>query len=262
MPELPDVAAFKMYLDSTSLKQTIEKTHVTDNRILKGITEKKLQSVTKNQSWDHSRRHGKYIFAHFDDRKAVILHFGMTGYLDYSHDGEFPKFARVIFDFDNGYHLGYISKRMLGQVSYTDNVERFIQDEQLGLDALDEQLTESRFHEIVAGKKTSLKNMLMDQTTIAGIGNVYADEILFHSRLHPKTKTNQLEESTITNLYNNMITVLKEMAECFIQNKQISDRYLLAHRDEKDSCPRCGRRIEKIKINNRSSYICPNCQEL
>ncbi|MBY8986347.1 MAG: DNA-formamidopyrimidine glycosylase, partial [Candidatus Lokiarchaeota archaeon] len=134
MPELPEVETFKRYLDKTSLKQLIKKVIVTDNRILK-IDESYLKASLKDKRFESSIRHGKYLFVSLNPR-YLIMHFGMTGDLEYYNKKEDqPKFSKVIFQFNNDFNLAYISTRMFGKLDIVDSVEEFIKIKKIGLDA-------------------------------------------------------------------------------------------------------------------------------
>ena len=116
MPELPEVTGFKRYLDSFGLRQRIRKTSVLDGRILDGLSARQLQARLRGAELECTTRHGKYVFARVSRGGWLVLHFGMSGHLRYygrDADGP-PRFARVIWSFDNGSHLAYLSPRMLG----------------------------------------------------------------------------------------------------------------------------------------------------
>jgi formamidopyrimidine-DNA glycosylase len=117
MPELPDIQVFKHYLDATSLRQTISGVKVTRDRILAGVSPRRLATALKHQAFCGSRRHGKYLAVALDDGQQMVLHFGMTGCLYYvQRDEPDSAYARMIVTFDNGHRLDYDNKRMLGRV--------------------------------------------------------------------------------------------------------------------------------------------------
>ena len=117
----------------------------------------------------------------------------MTGSLVYFGEGsDDPPYDRVRFDFEGDRHLAYVNRRMLGRVGLADDAEEFIRAEELGPDALDPAFDLEAFNRAIEGRRRDVKSVLMDQTLIAGIGNIYADEILFQSCLHPKTAVTSL----------------------------------------------------------------------
>ncbi|GAH49220.1 unnamed protein product, partial [marine sediment metagenome] len=201
MPELPEVETFKRYLDRTSLKQVIKDVQVIDNRIL-DTEEKKLGKFLKAKRFESSTRHGKYLLVYLNPQ-YLVMHFGMSGDLEYYDDKEEPpKFSKVIFQFTNGFNLAYISIRMFGKVSVANSLEEFIENKKLGPDAY--KMTLEEFQKAVQRRSAIAKNALLNQSFIAGVGNIYSDEILFRTKIHPKTNINSLSEGKVKELYANI----------------------------------------------------------
>lgn len=155
--------------------------------------------------------------------------------------------------------MHYISKRKLGHVKYVDEIEDFIKENEIGPDAL--ELTESEFISKLKEKKSMIKSALMDQSVVSGIGNVYADEILFQSKVHPKQKTTGLTDKTWKELHKNTQKVLKKAIEKEADVSKLPKSYLLPNREEGNDCPKCDGKIEQIKISGRTGYYCPSCQK-
>lgn len=101
----------------------------------------------------------------------------------------------------------------------------------------------------------------MDQNMIAGIGNVYSDEILYQCKIHPETKTTELDEDQIKDLYNSMHRIFKTSINNNADPDEMPDRYLISHRSEEEDCPECGGKVKRIEVSGRGCFICPNCQE-
>ena len=182
MPELPDVEVFKRYLDATSLHQEIEEVDVRTRQLLENTSIRHLRRGLEGRRFESTRRHGKNLFAGLDDGDWLLLHFGMTGDLAYfKHIEDDPQYDRLLLTFANGYHLAYVSQRKLGELALIEGVDEFVEQKDLGPDALND-LGRDTFEEIVAGRRAMAKSLLMDQQTIAGIGNVYSDEILFQAQ--------------------------------------------------------------------------------
>lgn len=121
MPELPDVEVLKKYLDSTSLHQKIENVKVESKQVLKSISPQELKSELTGHEFASTKRHGKFMFVELDNHKWLVLHFGMTGDLQYyKKEDKEPEYRLLEFDFSNGYHLAYIMTRKLGEVRVTD----------------------------------------------------------------------------------------------------------------------------------------------
>ena len=262
MPELPDVETFRRYLNATALHQVIARSEITDKRMLHGISAETLQERLNGRRFESTCRHGKYLFTELDEHGWLLLHFGMTGELHYgkTESGD-PKYVSLLVRFDNDYTLAYCNKRRLGRIGLTDDPKAFIQDEGLGIDALDEALDADRFVDLLAVRRGILKPALMDQQCIAGIGNIYLDEILFQAGLHPGLKMEQLDEKSLRRLHRTMRRVLRVAIRHQARVDELPRAYLLPHREAGGSCPRCGGTIRKQTISGRSSYFCPTCQQ-
>ncbi|MFX0145547.1 MAG: DNA-formamidopyrimidine glycosylase [Candidatus Hodarchaeota archaeon] len=258
MPELPEVETFKRYLDKTSLNQTIESLKVMDNRVL-NVDEEDLKRFVINNKFESSIRHGKYLLVNLG-QGYLIMHFGMTGDLEYyNKKEEDPKYSKVIFHFNNGFNLSYTSQRMFGKIDIANSVEDFIEKKKLGPDGFKMSLDE--FKNALKRRNALIKNALMNQSFVAGIGNIYSDEILFKTNLHPKFKIDRLDESKTKELFDN----IKEVLEFGINKEgdlsSYPHHFLIPHRKKKENCPKCNHNIEFIEISGRHSYFCPNCQK-
>ncbi|MGA8853002.1 MAG: zinc finger domain-containing protein, partial [Christiangramia sp.] len=122
--------------------------------------------------------------------------------------------------------------------------------------------SKKEFLELFEKKKGSIKTALMDQSFIAGLGNLYVDEILYHSGIHPKSKVENLSEKDLSAMYNNMVEVLETVTKSKTEGTKIPDTYLRPHRTEGEDCPNGKGKIEMIKVGGRSTYFCPECQEV
>jgi formamidopyrimidine-DNA glycosylase len=263
MPELPDLEGFRQYCDATSLHQRITQTSILDQRILSHVTPQLLSRRLKDAQLQSTCRHGKFLFVSVSEGGWLVMHFGMTGELHYERaEGDLPDYARVVFCFENNHRLVYRCRRMLGQVSFTSDLDGFIEDQQLGPDALADALDKRRFREMPGERKGMLKSLLMDQSVVAGLGNVWSDEILFQAKLHPKQKSDDMTERQIDQLYNTMRRVLKKGAVQGGNVRKLPRSWLLPRREEGQSCPRCDGELRKIRAGGRSAVICPACQKL
>jgi formamidopyrimidine-DNA glycosylase len=263
MPELPDVETYKRYFDRTALHKTVAGVRVGDERILRGISAQSIRRKLKGRRLDSTRRHGKHLLVGLDENGWLTFHFGMTGRFRYFKDADQdPKYDRLRLDFDNGHHLAFECKRMLGRVGMADDADGFIKQRRLGPDAL--QLDQERFRELMSGRRGSIKAALMDQTLIAGIGNIYSDEMLFLAKINPKLSVNALGDRRLSSLYRAMRKVLQTAIKEGAGSEEFSERlprsYLLHSRKEGATCPRCGGRIRSTKAAGRTAYYCPDCQ--
>ena len=265
MPELPDVELYRRYLDAHARDRTIARVAVSDARILGDLSAKTFIAALEGNRFEGSRRHGKHLLVQLARDGWLTLHFGMTGSLAYfERAADDPPYDRVHLEFANGGHLAYVNRRMLGRVGLADDADAFVQSEELGPDALDPAFDVTAFATALEGRRRDVKSVLMEQQLIAGIGNIYADEILFQARLHPKTAAAALDDRQRAALFEQIRTVLKTAIDCGAGAEQFLDRlpddYLLPHRDKGGKCPRCGQPIVTLKSAGRTSYFCPRCQ--
>lgn len=265
MPELPDVESFKRYLDATSLHKKIDEVHVGSAKVLRGISGRRLKDALRGRSMEGTSRRGKHLFAALDDGRWLTLHFGMTGRLAYfkSLDDD-PKHDRLRLDFENGYHLAFDDQRLFGRVGLIDDLDAFVAGKKLGPDAMDRSLDQDAFLKLMEGKGGGIKAALMDQSLLAGIGNIYADEILFQAKLHPDARVQDLSTDALRKLYKTMRRVLQVAIDRGAGSEDLVNRlpktYLFPHREAGESCPRCRGTIKTIKRAGRTSYYCPRCQ--
>ncbi len=269
MPELPSLEIFKQYFNSTSLHQKIKEINVHNPEILVNITENDLKEFL-NRYFVSSSRYGKYLFASSSDStlsdndliedKFLVFHFGMTGFFKYHSFNEgFSPHSRISFVFEKGNVLDFEDPRKFGKISISENISDFINKKNLGPDALEIDLPS--FKKLLQKRKGQIKPLLMNQQFLAGIGNLYADEILFQSGIHPLKKANQIENGEQDRLYNNMVWVLKKAIEFNDSPCNFPENFLLAHRYPKGECPN-GKKLDIITVGGRTTYYCPGRQKL
>jgi formamidopyrimidine-DNA glycosylase len=188
------------------------------------------------------------------------MHFGMTGQLHYfKSTKKEPEHTRLLFYFDSGYQFAYDCQRLLGEVDIYDDPQQLINTKDLGPDAL--RLDFEAFQKKMDGRRGAIKTTLMNQQILAGIGNVYSDEILFQARLYPKTSVNELDGKTLRNIYQTMRDVLNTAIDCDAEPDQLPASYLIPHRESGAQCPHCEGKVEQIKFSGRHAYYCPHCQK-
>jgi formamidopyrimidine-DNA glycosylase len=265
MPELPDVEGFKRVLAKNALGKTINQVVVNDARILGKLPARTFVSRLNGAKLVEARRHGKHLMANVDRGGWLTLHFGMTGALQFVRkpDSE-PPFTRVRLDFADDGSLAYINKRMIGRVGLVEDAADFITAEKLGPDALDRRVDFAAFSAAVLGIKRDVKAVLMDQQVIAGIGNIYSDEILFQARINPAERMDKLIPSQLKHLFLEMRKVLRTAIACGAGSEQFTDRLptgsLLPERKKGGRCPRCRSGLKVFKLGGRTAYCCPRCQ--
>jgi formamidopyrimidine-DNA glycosylase len=260
MPELPEVETFKRYLDSTSLHQRIIGVEVRDAYVLKRVSARELTNRLKGRRFENSRRHGKHLFVRAGDELWLRLHFGMTGSLEYLKcDKKAPRTARVIFRFAGNCHLAFDDQRKFGEIELIKDMGEFLQRRGLGPDALDVGL--SKFKAIFRTHRGAVKTILLTQKLIAGIGNLYADEILFRARMHPATEAASLSDKDLTRLFRATRYVLGRSIALKTDFNRLPKSWLLTRRGKRGRCPRCGRALKSATIGGRTAWFCVHCQK-
>jgi formamidopyrimidine-DNA glycosylase len=260
MPELPDVETFKRYFDATSLHQRILAVDVRNAYVLKGVSKRELAEQLEGRCFESSCRHGKHLFVRANADLWLRLHFGMTGSLSYSKDNkDEPPHTRVLFTFEKGGRLAFDDQRMFGEVGLLKDVREFLKKRGLGPDALDVDLAE--FKKILGKRRGAVKSILLNQKLIAGIGNIYADEILFRGHMHPATEVSRLDHKTLAKLFRAMRYILQRAIKAKADVNHMPRLWLLPHRAKGGKCPRCGRELKSAKIGGRTAWFCAHCQK-
>ncbi|AVR45149.1 formamidopyrimidine-DNA glycosylase [Christiangramia fulva] len=258
MPELPEVSYFKKYVDSTALHKKIAKIEFPEKKILQDSPQA-ISRALKDAEFKSTRRIGKYLVFETDQDKVLVFHFGMTGKFEYSHEAEPPDHSRLIIHFKDNSKLFFVCPRKFGKVYLANGFEDFKKEHKLGTDAMD--LKKKEFMELLDGKKGSIKSALMDQHIIAGIGNLYSDEVLFQSKIHPKSSIAKLSEEEKGEIYKNIGKVLERVTKTRMEGSKLPDSYLTRHREEGEDCPSCDGKIKLTKVSGRSTYYCSGCQK-
>jgi formamidopyrimidine-DNA glycosylase len=256
MPELPDVEGFRRVLDEHT-GEPIESVRVYDAGVLRGVSARRLGDALRGHRFEHPRRHGKWLLAPAEG-PVLMLHFGMTGSLSWHPEGE-PRHRhdRVVWRIDGG-ELRFRDMRKLQGVHLEPDrsrAERVLDD--LGPDAL--QVTRRRLGELLSGRRARLKTALTDQSLIAGLGNLLADEICWRARVAPLRGAADLDEADLDALHRAMRKVLRDSVEA--GRVPPRDTWLTGVRDEPDApCPRCGTLLSSRRVSGRRTVWCRNCQ--
>ncbi|MGD8377843.1 MAG: DNA-formamidopyrimidine glycosylase family protein [Acidobacteriota bacterium] len=260
MPELPDVQVFKEYLDATALHRRIRGVHLEDAEDVLRVSRQALASRLHGHELRSTRRHGKNLFVDVTADGWLLLHFGMTGHLRYYKRERHPTpdHARLRIDLSGGYELAYVNQRKLGTIDMLEDPDAFIRRKGLGPDALELDLR--GFRKALEGRRRTVKGVLMDQGTIAGIGNVYADEALFAAGVDPRIPAGRLDRDTVGSLHRAMRRVLRQAIEARVDPDTMPSGFLLPHREEGARCPRCRGRLRRAEVDGRATYFCPRHQ--
>ena len=260
MPELPEVVSFGRYLDKTSLNKKIKEVKVKSPQLLQNIEVNNFKEKLEGQRFKQTKRHGKYLFVQLSNDLWLILHFGMTGRLKYfKNSDEEPLYDRITFNFEDEGHLAFDDPRKFGKIHLINKIEDFIKEKRLGPDALNIGL--KTFKSLYKKRRGASKSALMNQHIMAGVGNIYSDEILYQAHVHPKTPFYTLNDNKIKNIFEIMKEVLQTSVNRQIHYQKLPDYYLISHRMKDGKCPNLNIKLETIKIAGRTSYYCPECQK-
>lgn len=257
MPELPEVETYTRYFAKHALGQAIARVEVRDGRILGEVRRETFVRKLKGRTFTGVRRHGKHLFASTDAKPWLHLHFGMTGDLAYSGDREGDaRFFRVVFHFRNAAWLAFEDMRLFGLVDLLDSPDAFIAAHRLGPDPLDPRFTFARFAALLEKRRGAIKSLLMSQDILAGLGNLYADEVLFQTGIHPRRPVPRLKQEEERAIFTAMRRILREAIRRHERGTVLPAAFLFQHRREGERCRRCGGTIRRTVVFGRTTYFC------
>lgn len=275
MPELPEVETVKEALNQTVKGQTIKDIELRYEPMVKNMSADEFKEKLINQTIQEVSRRGKYLVFHFDDYQ-LLSHLRMEGkYFYVDSDFELNPHVHVIFTLENGKRLLYQDTRKFGTYHLYDkaiDLETTAPFQVLGLEPFATEFTPSYVKEKIQNKKKPIKSLLLDQTVVCGLGNIYVDEVLYRARLHPLTSSSELTDKDIENVVKYTVEVLARAIELggttirtFRSSHGVSGTFqneLLVHQRKGENCYECHTPIEKIKVGGRGTYFCPTCQKL
>lgn len=261
MPELPEVETIREDFQGRFLGRKIAGVSIGNESRLRSPFPENLKILLTGTEFTGTLRHGKYLLAGTERGGYLVFHFGMTGRLDELFPSDpAPRFCRVTIRFQDGGGLSFSDMRRLGSLAWTDGVGEFLRLKDLGPDAMDPELDPDRFEKIFEHRRALLKPSLMNQTLIAGIGNLYADEILFQNGIHPRVRIPDLPAGIFEALHGSMRDVLALSIRLHADFSRFPDRYLLFDRRAGRGCPHCPGKLEGIRIQGRTAVFCPGHQ--
>ncbi len=261
MPELPEIAFLATQLKDVINSKTI-KSCITNQEKSLNLKQESFHKLMENQTITDVYAKGKWLKLMFQSNDCLAINLGMGGelYFDLEHQKTNTK---ILFTDD---HYLTISFWWFGHVHYIKNQEHHTMDE-LGLDLIHEDISVSQFTSFIQSNRGYIKNVLLDQRKIAGIGNYYIHDILFLSKIHPLTKANTLSTTKIKKLYHTIIDTFSlainqhgSFYEQDIFGKKGHYKADLVAYKEHEPCPVCKTPITKIKTSSTTSYICAKCQ--
>ena len=272
MPELPEVETVRKALTLKLKGRKIKDLTVLHNNVFKDQDIDTIISNIKNQTINDIKRRGKWLMFCLDDY-FLLSHLRMEGKYLYRHIGEkIEKHQLVIFNIDDEFELRYKDVRKFGKMYLVpkEDIDNSVLNT-LGLEPWDDNLNSKYLQEKYKNKNLPIKTLLLDQSIITGIGNIYADEILFLSKINPHKKGKDITSDECCKIISNTRIVLDKAIEeggttirSYTSEEGVSGLFqnsLNVHKRENEKCKECGAIIVREKINGRSSYYCPNCQK-
>lgn len=273
MPELPEIETFRRTLrEGTPENPSLLGKRIQEARLLWARTlaeppiPELFQSRLAGQTVRNFGRRAKYLLIELDD-STLIMHLRMSGDLRVERDSDpIAPHDRFLLVFEDGFRLAFNDTRKFGRIWLLDDPAALLG--KLGPEPLDESLTPEKFHAMLSPRKRQLKPLLMDQGFIAGLGNIYTDEALHRSHLHPQSLACELERAQSKALLENIRAVLE--AGIAANGASIDWVYrgggfqheFQVYQRQGEPCYQCGTEIERIVVGQRGTHICPSCQKL
>jgi len=267
MPELPEVETIKRDLEKSVLGKKITGVCVHHPAVIRQPGVDKFKKELTGAAFKNILRRAKVLILELSNGKSLVVHLKMTGQLVYPGDG---KKSRVSLRLGDGKILDFNDQRMFGELRLMDDWRslKFIQG--LGPEPFD--ISPEKFKEMLSSKKSKIKPLLMDQTFISGIGNLYASEVLFRAGVHPGRSASSLGDREKDLLFKEIKDVLNEAIRCggssvddYVRLSGGKGDYVRHHKvygRQGQPCPVCKTPIKKITLGGRGTYFCLRCQKL
>jgi formamidopyrimidine-DNA glycosylase len=267
MPELPEVETIKNELAPWVAGQSFTQVTILDAKLVCGGSAEEIRRGLIGQKVESLERRGKYLIFHLSSGRSLIIHLRMTGSL-LLDPKDVDRYVWAVFQLSNGHHFVFTDRRRLGKMWLVDDADAVVS--KLGPEPFDESFTTDIFEQKLSRHHIPIKAALLNQSIVAGIGNMYADEALFAARIHPLRKADDLSPEEVQTLHHSIRRVLRAA----IGSKGASvDTYvrpegelgtahvdfMVAHKGGKP-CPVCSSTIERCVVQNRGTYFCPKCQ--
>lgn len=266
MPELPEVETIKRELEKAVLGKKIAKVSIINPKVIKEPPPKEFQKEITGATIKSILRKAKLLIIELSNGKFLAIHLKMSGQLIYP--GKNSKLTRVIFNLSNGKTLDFNDGRLFAELRLVDDWQKLKFIQRLGPEPF--AITLEQFKEMLSKKKTKIKPLLLDQTFISGIGNIYANEALFRAKVRPARPANSLSEKEKELLFTQIQETLKEAiahkgssVDQYVQLSGENGGYAKYHKvyaREKAPCLKCKTPIQRVALGGRGTYFCPHCQ--
>ncbi len=272
MPELPEVETVKQVLSEKIIGKKIVDVEVLFDKLLKNTTKEHFENTIKNQTIVDIKRFGKYLILSLDNND-ILIHLRMEGKLFYyDKKEEITKHDHIIFYFKDGSILKYNDVRKFGTFDLLKKEEylNYPKVKKLGVEANSIDLTKEYLKNKLKKSNKKIKIDLLDQTIINGLGNIYVDEVLFASQIHPESISKNLNDKDLENIVKNSRAILNDAIKkggttikSFAASDQIKgsfQEFLKVYKKKDQECVVCKTTIEKIVVGGRGTHYCPKCQ--
>ena len=268
MPELPEVQTVVNHLSQNLLNKKIIDFKILYNKVIYNGSQVDVKKITTNRLIKEIQRVGKYIVIVLN-KNYIVFHLRMTGRLYYSDSLPLNgKYLRCYFILENNSYLLFEDIRKFGGFYLYKNLKKI--NSKIALDPLQIKFTIKYFKTILSNRKKQIKSFLLDQSLISGLGNIYIDEILWKSKIHPYRLSNSLQKHEIINLYKNIKQILIKSIEFHgttiinftFDNMKTGNykKYLQVYGRKDKLCFECKNTIKTIRASGRTTHICSKCQ--
>jgi formamidopyrimidine-DNA glycosylase len=273
MPELPEVETIRLALQPHLVGRRFERVDINDPRLVRPFEPTAVAAELEGERVAALDRRGKYLVVRFESGRVLLIHLRMTGSLRHAAAGSLADdpYRRAVVKLDDGSDVAYRDVRRFGtwHLLEPDEVDPYLQ-QRLGREPLERTFTARRLGERLAGRKAPIKAALLDQRTVAGLGNIYVDEALWRAEVHPLRPAGTLEDDDIARLTKGIRQALRagiarqgaslrDYSTPDGRRGRMQERFRVYGR-EGEPCPRCGTPIDKIRAGGRGTWYCPNCQ--
>ena len=277
MPELPEVEITRRHLAEATIGRAITEAEVNHPRTARhNASQDEIENRLRDRTVTKIGRHGKFLVWSLDDGQSLVAHLGMSGrFRVASPETETEKHTHFVAHLDDGSEVRFIDPRTFGFIAVFDEDE--LSDSslsRLGPDAWLDPPDLSTFANSLSQRTAPIKALLLDQAPLAGLGNIYADEVLHLAGIHPSTPGGHIGRKELETLLSAVNDVLRQAIDSggttlddlsyLLPDGRAGDNFgrLSVYGRESQECPKCGSEIERIVIRSRSTFFCPNCQSL
>lgn len=259
MPELPENEVQRRLVAKECLNRTIEAVELGDDVTYITLPGDNERARLVGRQFTETRRHGKNIFLGSKTGPWMAVHLGMTGRLmPFDAPADPPDKTKLLIRFEGDRRLAFRCPRKLGKVRIIDDPDVFITEQDLGPDAL--AITKAQFADAVGGSRSAIKSALLDQGKLAGVGNLWSDEVLFQVGLHPTRISENLGGKCLEDIRKRLQAILRAVVDTDATYSQLPEVWLIRHRKKGATCRRCGGTIDNAKVGGRTAYFCTSHQ--